>query len=190
MPTAVLPLTPPHARRGVLRVLAVVLGFCALALPSSRTALAQTPPADSIPADSAGTDSVRRHVHHPLMLPAMALGIATLTLAPAVGVLFAAPIDTSVKLTWLLHDHAAVRVAAGRSATRGQTWTYSADFEVLRGSWFGEVRLENFHIRRHFQYQSVGGGYFFLARRWITSGPLIGYRHAPRDGRQCSFSVV
>ncbi len=181
----VLPLTSGHPRIHV-QALVVVLAVCMVLPPSSRTAAAQTP-RDSIPADSAKTDSIPRYVHHPLMLPAMAVGIAILALAPAVGALAAAPMDTSVKLTWLLRDHAAVRVAAGRSGKHGQTWTYSADLEMLRGSWFGEARLENFHLPRHFQYQSVGAGYLFRQRRGIAGGPLLGYRRAPRDPRQSGF---
>jgi hypothetical protein len=165
----------------VVKALVVALAFCTVL--GSQIVSAQAP-SDSIRVDSAAIDSTPRYVHHPFMLPAMAVGLAILALAPSAGVLLAAPVDTSIELTWLLRDHAAVRVAAGRSAERGQTWTYSADLEILRGSWYGEARLENFHIPRHFQYQSVGGGYLFRTKRGIAAGPLVGYRRAPRDRRQ------
>lgn len=186
MGLAVAPSAYRHTRRVPAKALVAVLAVVTALPTSSRIAAAQAP-SDSIPADSARTDSIPRHVHHPLLLPAMAVGIAILALAPAVGVLAAAPMDTSVKLTWLLRDHAAVRVAAGRSGKHDQTWTYSADLEILRGSWFGEARLENFHLPRHFQYQSVGAGYLFRHKRGIAAGPLVGYRRAPRDHRQSGF---
>ena len=148
-------------------------------------------PSDSIPADSARPDSAPRYVrpHDPLMLPAIALGVAILVVAPAAAVLPAPPVNTTVALTWLLRDHAAVRLAGGHSGQHGQTWTYAAELEILRGSWFGEARLENFHLPRHFQYQSAGVGYLVRSKRGIAGGPVVGYRRAPRDLRQSGLYV-
>ena len=188
MPPPLPPLAARHARRIHVKAFVIALALWTVVPASPRSASAQTP-SDSIPADSVPTRSSGNHPDDPLLLVGMAAAAVILTFAPATGVLIAAPMDTSVKLTWLLRDHTAVRVAAGQSAEPGQTWTYSLDLEILRGSWFGEARLENFHVPHHFQYQSIGAGYLFRYKRGIAAGPLVGYRRAPRDRRQDGFYV-
>jgi hypothetical protein len=173
----------------------VVLAFLAAhmgALPQLRPAAAaqqpQTPP-DSVRTDSIPTDSAHGSVHDPRMLLEMLGVFVVLPIAPPLIVTFAPPVDTSVKLTWLLKDHVAIRVAGGRSGEKGQSWTYAGDVELLRGPWYGEVRIENFHVPRHSQYQSISAGYLFRAKRGIAAGATLGYRHAPRDPTHSGVSL-
>lgn len=177
-------------RLSLVTLFALQVGVFTPAVP--RASLAQQPEErpDSAATDSLRRDSVRSYAHDPRMFAMMLVGIPVLALAPGLGVVFAAPVDTSIRLTRLLEDHISVHVTGGRSGKKdGQTWAYSGSVELLRKHWYAEMRVENFHLPKHFQYQSISGGYLVRAKRGIAAGVILGYRFAPRDRGQEGVAV-
>ena len=117
-------------RLSLVTLFALQVGVFTPAVP--RASLAQQPEERPDSAASAATDSLRRdsvrsYAHDPRMFAMMLVGIPVLALAPGLGVVFAAPVDTSIRLTRLLEDHISVHVTGGRSGKKdGQTWAWAS----------------------------------------------------------------
>lgn len=144
------------------------------------------------PADSVPTDTVVAYRHGGMMFAMAALTVVS-AVAPSVMTKLTTP-DTSRKLSSTTRDHVSAYLAGGVSWIDGQRGTYSASIEVLERGWYAEMRVENFHRREHFRYQSLSAGYLFRPKRGAAGGATIGYRRASRyraqRGVMISFPLI
>ena len=150
---------------------------------------------DSLPRDSLSSDSTRaRPMHHPLMylIPvagsaAAVVGGAALAFAPAPLAMWPTRADhVSMKF---LEDHRAADVAIGGIFREGETWAYSANFEIVRGPLLAQLALEDFRRREPVQHFTARGGYLFHPQRGTAGGVTIGYRYALRGRLQSGVEV-
>jgi hypothetical protein len=150
---------------------------------------------DSLPRDSLASDSTCvRPMHHPLMylIPvagaaAAVVGGAALAFAPAPLAMWPRrPDHASMKF---LEGHRASDVAIGGIFREGETWAYSANFEIVRGPLLAQLALEDFRRREPVQHFTARGGYLFHPQRGTAGGLTIGYRHARRGRLQSGVEV-
>lgn len=164
-----------------------IAGF--LCIQICRVMWAQEPkaPADSVPRDTVPSDSVPLHHPHGMVL-GLAAAALVLAVAPSVATTLATPGDTAMPGS-PARDHVSAYVTGGGSWKEGQTWAYSASVELLKNGWYTEMRVETFHLPRHFQYQSLSVGYLFRPKGGVAGGATIGYRRASRDRTQRGVTI-
>jgi hypothetical protein len=147
-------------------------------------AWAQEPPArpDSVPTDTLPPKSAVPPGHGGLLFAMAAFTVVSAVAPSAFTTLTTA--DTTRQLGSPTKDHVSAYLTVGGSWIEGQTWAYSGSVEVLKRGWYAEMRVETFHLPRHFQYQSFSGGYLFRPKRGAAGGVTFGYRRASRDPAQ------
>lgn len=133
-------------------------------------------------------DSLPRPIHPgPLFLLKGAIGVALLVVAPPLLVTKTAQ-DTTELDYWRNHW--------GASATAGaffypkhQAPAHAINVEFLRKGMYSELRLEDFYLSRHVEYQTIRFGYLFHPIPGTGGGVMAGYRRAPGYARQEGLEI-
>jgi hypothetical protein len=161
----------------------LIIAVAAL-LSVSSIANAQSPPKDSL------GDTTRRATcpdcGELAFLAAAAKGV--LFLAAPAGLLLLSESPSDSARPRAPADFAVAYATAGIAGDTGQNWLHSADVEVLRHDWFGELRVETFYIPRRFQYETVRVGRFTRAGS-LTGGLTLGFQWARDDRAQQGVEV-
>lgn len=149
-------------------------------VPPPRVAVGDSVRGDTLPRDTITVDVAYPEARHdPLLFPALAAATAVILVVPSAALALMVPVDTTESTFW--EGRVSAYVTGGFSWQEEQEGVQSANVELLWNGIYGAVRVENFELPRHFQYQSVRGGYLLHPKRGVAGGVTVGYRRAPQD---------